>query len=573
MTNKSATNLRDVGIIATIVLVSVILLKFSSKDDSIKVASAGASAAVAAANQSVVNPSSQIAGDFKEESANLTDTFQALSESSSESIANVLEPFWTVSRAIDDDTVTDVPLEIEATSDTSGVSEPIDYSGSRITGAVSSGQGNTGVTTTTGGGSGGTGDSSSGDSSDASATGGLLTGGAGTSGDSTSSGSGSTDAVSSGQDSTGVTTTTGGGSGSGGDVSVFPVGIFSVPIPEMMLVQQKSFNVIACPQWAQGPTGTPPYLKAARDNGFFFIAGFVDETIRNENGEYIEAYVKAVKDDDHLLAWYIFEEPKSTLITIEEGEFAYNKIREYDPNRPILFVDFYQPNIQNYRNCYDIFGYDYYPIGNGSVTHWRTQVKAVMALARPKPVWLVIQAAGFDDPNKAWVLPTPQEVRCMTYVGIIQGAKGILFWSYYYLRLSYPEHWQYIQDLGAELNLLSPVLLSPAVDERVKVNNTHIDITLREYIRGSSVPNKELYVIAANTVDQGSQVKRHFPGVKQADVQISIEGVDNGRAELVGDAGTGSGKAGRSVPILGGTLVDSFDPYAVHIYKIITTSS
>jgi hypothetical protein len=208
MTNKSATNLRDVGIIATIVLVSVILLKFSSKDDSIKIAPAGASAAAVTANQSVVNPSSQIAGDFKEESSNLTDTFQAMPEGSSESIANALEPFWTVSRAIDDDTVTDVPLEIEATSDTSGVSEPIDYSGSRITGAVSSGQGNTGVTTTTGGGSGGTGDSSSGNSSSGGAT-----GGAGTSGDSTSSGSGSTDAVSSGQDSTGATTTTGGGGG------------------------------------------------------------------------------------------------------------------------------------------------------------------------------------------------------------------------------------------------------------------------------------------------------------------------------------------------------------------------
>jgi hypothetical protein len=62
MTNKSATNLRDVGIIATIVLVSVILLKFSLRDDSIKIAPAKASAAAVMANQSVVNPSSQIAG-------------------------------------------------------------------------------------------------------------------------------------------------------------------------------------------------------------------------------------------------------------------------------------------------------------------------------------------------------------------------------------------------------------------------------------------------------------------------------------------------------------------------------
>lgn len=191
--------MRDVGIIATIVLVSVILLKFSLKDDGIKVASAGASAAAVTANQSVVNPSSQIAGDFKEESSNLTDTFQALPESSSESIANALEPFWTVSRAIDDTVVMDVPLETEATygtlnSGTSSVSDTIDYGGS--------GGGNDG--------------SGSGDSSSGGTTSGLSNSGGGTSGGSASSGSGSTDAVSSGQDSTGVTTPTGGGGGTGG---------------------------------------------------------------------------------------------------------------------------------------------------------------------------------------------------------------------------------------------------------------------------------------------------------------------------------------------------------------------
>jgi hypothetical protein len=63
MTNKSAAILRNIGITATIMLVSAILLKFSLKDDDIRIAPAVASAPVAAANQSVVSPDSQISGD------------------------------------------------------------------------------------------------------------------------------------------------------------------------------------------------------------------------------------------------------------------------------------------------------------------------------------------------------------------------------------------------------------------------------------------------------------------------------------------------------------------------------
>lgn len=68
MTTKPAITLRNIGITATIVLVSVVLLKFY-------IASAPSSAGE---NQNAVNPITQIAGGLKEASANLTDTFQAL---------------------------------------------------------------------------------------------------------------------------------------------------------------------------------------------------------------------------------------------------------------------------------------------------------------------------------------------------------------------------------------------------------------------------------------------------------------------------------------------------------------
>ena len=91
-----------------------------------------------------------------------------------------------------------------------------------------------------------------------------------------------------------------------------------------------------------------------------------------------------------------------------------------------------------------------------------------MQAAQPKPVWGVIQAFGHADPKHDWVLPTPEEIRCMAYVAVVEGAQGLLFYSHgrkgdpFYIR-DHAEHWAFVQRLGAELQTLSPVLLSPAV--------------------------------------------------------------------------------------------------------------
>jgi hypothetical protein len=143
-----------------------------------------------------------------------------------------------------------------------------------------------------------------------------------------------------------------------GAAPMFPVGFYEVPIAGMPTVPRESFNTIVNPYWAQGPRSTPQHLAAARTNGFFLIAGFPFENIRAKDMPYVERYVWAVKDDDRLLVWNLFEEPSGSHITVEQGELAYRTLRRLDRTRPVLFVDFEQKNIAAYRNCYDIFGYD-----------------------------------------------------------------------------------------------------------------------------------------------------------------------------------------------------------------------
>ena len=163
----------------------------------------------------------------------------------------------------------------------------------------------------------------------------------------------------------------------------------------------------------------------------------------------------------------------------------------------------------------------------------------------------------------------------MVYAAVIEGAQGILFYSHgrkgdpFYIR-DHDEHWAFVQRLGMELQILSPVLLSPAANEQVSVANKSINVTLRKRAVTGNPSSTELYLIAANMAHKAPAVERHFPGVKQTEVRIVLKDVGDGQAEVVGTAGAGSAKAGRFLPIHAGAFTDSFDPYAVHVYRIST---
>jgi len=51
----------------------------------------------------------------------------------------------------------------------------------------------------------------------------------------------------------------------------------------------------------------------------------------------------------------------------------------------------------------------------------------------------------------------------MTYLALTHGAKGLVYWCYYNMRVlpQYEEMWAWMKDIGEEVKTLSPVLLSP----------------------------------------------------------------------------------------------------------------
>lgn len=151
----------------------------------------------------------------------------------------------------------------------------------------------------------------------------------------------------------------------------------------------------------------------------------------------------------------------------------------------------------------------------------------------------------------------------MAFTAINTGAQGILYYQY---STTNAEHWAALQRSGAELVTLSPVLLLPPTNGRVSTSHPRIVVSLRED-RTAGV--EAWYLIAANIAHQTPAVARHYPGVSLSGVRLSLQVLEAGVAELIGGAGTGSAQPGRKVSVAGGVLTDTFDPFAVHVDRIV----
>ena len=299
-----------------------------------------------------------------------------------------------------------------------------------------------------------------------------------------------------------------------------------------------------------------PLLDAAARNGIkafiyptppFSIAG-VETTLANAAKD-----VEARKDHPALLGWYIVDEPEGIgKGAVDKTMELYRIVKEADPLHPCSLVVMSPGAAAKYRACTDIMWIDPYPIPHSPVTYVSDCVSgAVKAMEKDKPVWAIPQAFDWSVWNTGKVndvhRPTNEEERCMTYLALVHGAKGIIYWAHtaskYYIR-DYPEHWAYMKKLAGELHDLSPVLLTPPTDRTVNLSpkDAPIDTMVRRL-------DGQTYVFAVNHGNKPCKVKLSLAESKaSAPVEVLFEG--------------------RSVNAAKGAWQDDFKPLEVHVYRL-----
>ena len=161
-----------------------------------------------------------------------------------------------------------------------------------------------------------------------------------------------------------------------------------------------------------------------------------------------DAVVAAYRDHPAILAWYLNDElPRSLLPELTD---YYHRVRTADPNHPCFIVLCNMAELRLFPRTTDILGVDPYPIPASSVTTVSRWTDAARRAGHGRmPVWVVPQAfawyqynpAGSDRARKPTAAelksgraPNYEEERCMTYLALAHGAKGLIYYCYYDLR-------------------------------------------------------------------------------------------------------------------------------------------
>lgn len=299
-----------------------------------------------------------------------------------------------------------------------------------------------------------------------------------------------------------------------------------------------------------------PLLDAAGRNGIkafvyptgpFSVVG-ADATLANAAKD-----VALRKNHPALLGWYLVDEPEGIgKAAVDKTRELYQIVKEADPNHPCSLVIMSPGAAAKYRACTDIMWIDPYPIPHSPVTYVTSCVSgAVKAVEKDKPVWTIPQAFDWNVWNTGKIngvhRPTNEEERCMTYLALVQGAKGIIYWAHtaskYYIR-DYPDHWAYMKRLAGEMHDLTPVLLTPdsEVMPALEPKDAPVDLMVKKL-------GGETYVFAVNHDTKACTVKLSLPGMTASSlVEVLFET--------------------RSVAAADGAWQDDFKPLEVHVYKV-----
>ncbi len=200
----------------------------------------------------------------------------------------------------------------------------------------------------------------------------------------------------------------------------------------------------------------------------------------------------------------------------------------------------------------DLVSFDVYPVAgigkpDGEEYLWYV-AKGVERLRgwapATTPVWAVLECTHISSPRKA----TPEQVRSMAWMAICRGATGLLYFVHQFepnfieaALLVDDEMCAGITALNGEITALAPVINAPTVPDGVTVESEAPIAALVKQHDGAT------YLLTVSLRNEATEATFRLPG-------------GDGTVEVLGEQ--------RTLPLAGGVYRDSYEPYAVHHYRI-----
>ncbi len=191
----------------------------------------------------------------------------------------------------------------------------------------------------------------------------------------------------------------------------------------------------------------------------------------DNNKSIITQAVEYARVESNLLAYYTFDEPLSNQVAAGRDLYAATKsVDGYHPT--FCLYSSVIPAGDQYTDWCDILGVDPYWIpprlttgGLRASVDWVSKYVCLgkeRAVADHKALWVVPMGERWSASHKRSILPAEQY--CQTYLALIHGAKGILYFRY---PIYHADSWSALTNLCGELTTLAPTVLAPDVPQNV----------------------------------------------------------------------------------------------------------
>ncbi len=255
--------------------------------------------------------------------------------------------------------------------------------------------------------------------------------------------------------------------------------------------------------------------------------------------------LETFKDHPAVLAWYINDElDKGYMPQLTE---RYNLVRKLDPNHPVWDVLYDGQDYVGHMSCSDILGIDNYPVFNkeplevfGNCTRDIND-----SLMGSRAIWMVPQGASIEGGQK----PAFNEVIVMSYDALINGARGLVYYTLAELRSSdKPEEmWATMKRVGAAMDRIKPIALGHdvAAEKRITVDDRRIHTITRTV-------NGKVYVLVANPS------KFQFKGQFKLGQGLKADSIES----------TSPGRQSTTIQVKCGLFVDTIESYGVRVYRL-----
>jgi hypothetical protein len=241
--------------------------------------------------------------------------------------------------------------------------------------------------------------------------------------------------------------------------------------------------------------------------------------------------------------WYLSDEPDLHQISPQRMK-AETRLLKRSVRKPTVVVLSSGAAVEKYGNVADRIAVDWYPVPWSSVGTLAREMRLARLGADNRGFLAILQAFDWniasnlletDVPLRA---PTPEELRCMTYLALMQGAEGVIFYAYtgggWNLETNAPLH-------RAVLSIASEIRANESIfGERVpwwpvqsewhgppetmfnEIGEARISLAL---FRARNTTNR-YYLLAANTTGEPTDFSFKLPFENIAELPTTCTGED-----------------------------------------------